>query len=286
MATVIECEKHMGTDKDWEKWGATDPYFGVLSSKHFRKENINDKSRQEFFLTGKDHVARVLDLISENFGEKDEKLILRSVLDFGCGVGRLAIPFARRAVKCVGVDVSPAMLSEAAINSMEAGVQNIEYVNSSGDLSEIKDRFSLVHSYLVLQHIPWNRGRKIIRQLAGKVEDGGFLALHFFTSSGAPKIVRALVRIRYAIPPVNWIRNLLRRRPLFEPAMQLHIYDEKAISRDLGNLGFEAMVSCIEPNMDGFKNIFLLSRRKMPSEPEAGNALPPHHPACESAPDG
>lgn len=273
----------MGTDKDWEKWGATDPYFGVLSSEHFRKENIDDRSRKEFFLTGEDHVARVLDLISENFGEE---LILRSVLDFGCGVGRLAIPFARRAVKCVGVDVSPAMLSEAAVNSMEAGVQNIEYTNSGSDLSEIKDQFSLVHTYLVLQHIPWNRGRKIIQQLADKVEDGGFLAIHFFTSSGAPKIVRALVRIRYAIPPVNWIRNLLRRRPMFEPAMQLHVYDEKTISSDLENLGFDKVVSCVEPDMDGFKNIFLLARRKMLSKPVTGNALPPHHAACESAPGG
>jgi SAM-dependent methyltransferase len=251
----------MGTDKDWKKWGATDPYFGVLSSENFRKENINNKSREEFFLTGEDHVARILNLISENF---DEKLVLSSVLDFGCGVGRLAIPFARRAGKCVGVDVSPAMLSEAAINSTEAGIQNIEYINSSNGFSEIKDQFSLVHTYLVLQHIPWSRGRKIIQQLAGKVENGGFLAIHFFLSSDAPKIVRALVRIRYAIPPVNWIRNILRRRPMFEPAMQLHIYNEKTISSDLKNLGFDAMVSCVEPDMDGFKSIFLLTRRKMP----------------------
>ena len=30
------------TDLDWEEWGKHDPYFGVISSDQYRKNNLND----------------------------------------------------------------------------------------------------------------------------------------------------------------------------------------------------------------------------------------------------
>ena len=41
----------MGTDKDWEQWGATYPYFGVLSSDRFRKHRLDESVKKEFFAT-------------------------------------------------------------------------------------------------------------------------------------------------------------------------------------------------------------------------------------------
>ena len=29
-------------DRDWERWGKTDPYFGVLTDPKFLDENLND----------------------------------------------------------------------------------------------------------------------------------------------------------------------------------------------------------------------------------------------------
>jgi SAM-dependent methyltransferase len=48
-------------------------------------------------------------------GEVDfvERLAPRTVLDAGCGTGRVAIELARRGVDAVGVDLDPAMLSTA-----------------------------------------------------------------------------------------------------------------------------------------------------------------------------
>jgi hypothetical protein len=39
----------MSTDKDWEKWGSRDPYFGVLSSEKFRRGKLDQKAIDEFF---------------------------------------------------------------------------------------------------------------------------------------------------------------------------------------------------------------------------------------------
>lgn len=251
-------ERGMGTDKDWEKWGATDPYFGVLSYETYRNGTLDESSRRAFFRSGEEHADRVLQLIAEKFHATPDPL---TTLDFGCGVGRLAIPFARRSVRCVGIDVSPSMLAEAAKNAQAVGIRNIEFMHSNGDLAAVSMKFSLVHSYIVLQHIPWERGRSIVNQLASKVAIGGFLAIQFLTASSAPKLVQAMVRARYVVPPINWLRNIIRGRPIFEPAMQLHVYDEAAISSDLARLGFDEIARSADPNVGEFTSILLASHR-------------------------
>src|SRR5947208_5647921 len=49
-------------------------------------------------------------------GEADfvESFHPKSVLDAGCGTGRVAIELARRGIEVVGVDLDPGMLSTAA----------------------------------------------------------------------------------------------------------------------------------------------------------------------------
>jgi trans-aconitate methyltransferase len=248
----------MGTDKDWEKWGATDPYFGVLSHEQFRADKLDLPAKSAFFASGESHVARVIEIIRANF---DPDFAPGRALDFGCGVGRLVIPLAKRADEVVGVDVSPSMLSEAQRNCALANVNNVTLVQS-GDLSCVNGQFHLVHSYIVLQHIPWLRGRKIVRALSDMVAPGGYLAVQMYTSCHTHKVIRALVRLRYAFPPANWARNLLRKRPIFEPAMQVHAYDLSAIKTDLER-NFSTL--CIdEPNVAEFGNTFLFARRISP----------------------
>lgn len=248
----------MKTDRDWEKWGKTDPYYGVLSAESYRKSALTEAGRSAFFASGKTHVTRVFDLLSTNFNEGVAPV---SILDFGCGVGRLALPFAQRAKSCTAVDVSESMLAEASKNAAIAGIENIEFICSNGNLLRINGTFGLVHAYIVLQHIPWRRGRRIIFNLAEKVEKDGFLALHFLTSSNVTAMVRMAVRCRYLCPPLNWLRNILRRRPIFEPAMQMHIYKPEIIRADIARLGFDPIVLNPEPAIDGFNNVFLLAKR-------------------------
>ncbi|MDQ3979099.1 MAG: class I SAM-dependent methyltransferase [Actinomycetota bacterium] len=65
-------------------------------------------------------------------GEADfvESLQPRSVLDAGCGTGRVAIELARRGVDVVGVDLDPAMLEQARAKAPE-----VAWVH--GDLAEV-----------------------------------------------------------------------------------------------------------------------------------------------------
>jgi SAM-dependent methyltransferase len=247
----------MGTDKDWEKWGATDPYFGVLSTEKYRAGRFDPSARREFFASGEAHVERVIRTIRDQF---DSRFTPSSALDFGCGVGRLVVPLAAIVDQVVGVDVSASMLSEARNNCDSAGAANVRLVRS-GDLAGVQGQYDLVHSYIVLQHIPWRRGRKILQALSEMVAPGGYLAVHFYTACHAPALARALVRLRYVFPPANWARNVMRGRPVFEPAMQLHVYDLDTIKRDLEARRFGPALCVDEPTGSEFSSTFLFARR-------------------------
>lgn len=252
----------MRTDKDWEKWGKTDPYFGVLSYEQYRSERINDATRDAFFRTGTAHVDYIIGVIRAHF---DPHFQPRSVLDFGSGVGRLVIPFAQRAGRVTGVDISDAMIAEAMQNCRRAGIDNADFVKSDDQLCRVQQQFQLVHSVIVLQHIGWRRGRFIVRRLAQHVENGGYIAVQILSSWTAPFFKRSLVRLRYVLPPFNWLRNLARRRALFEPAMQLHVYDLNKILADLRGLGFTTPVLLCEaePPDSEFGSTFIFARRTL-----------------------
>src|SRR4051794_32184177 len=53
-----------------------------------------------------------------------------TVLDLGCGVGRLTRPLAERAGRVIALDVSPEMLARARDNVN--GVSNVEFVLGDG----------------------------------------------------------------------------------------------------------------------------------------------------------
>src|SRR5688500_636371 len=89
------------TDKEWEKFGKDDPYFGVLSDVSFRKGNLNPEAFERFFASGEEYVS---DLLVRAVRFAGEGFRPRSALDFGCGVGRLVIPLASRCARVVGVD--------------------------------------------------------------------------------------------------------------------------------------------------------------------------------------
>ncbi len=146
----------MSTDLEWERWGKENPYFGVCTVEKFRVENLTPESRAEFFAGGEADVKKVLRICREQF---DPAFQPETVLDFGCGVGRMLIPFAEVAKQVVGIDVSPSMLQECRKNCEEKSITNIELLQSKDNLLQVTGEFDLIHSYIVFQHISTDKGR-------------------------------------------------------------------------------------------------------------------------------
>jgi len=150
------------SDIEWEKWGRQDPYYSVLTSERFRSGRLDEAARAEFFASGQWHMDAVLRACRQYF---DPEFKPQRVLDFGCGVGRLLVPFASVAREVVGVDVSPSMLAEAQRNCAERGLANVVLARSDDELSLVEGRFDLVHSAITLQHIEVPRGRRLFGRL-------------------------------------------------------------------------------------------------------------------------
>lgn len=164
----------MSTDLHWEDWGARDPYFGVLTDPKFRNASLTPEAREEFFRSGQVHAEHVLHVCRDRI---DPAFAPRRILDFGCGVGRVLIPFARLAEQAVGMDVAPSMLAEAQRNADAQGVSNLVLLPSDDQLSALDGDFDLVHCCIVLQHLEVPRGRELFRRLVQRVRPGGIGAL-------------------------------------------------------------------------------------------------------------
>jgi SAM-dependent methyltransferase len=201
----------MSTDHAWEQWGRKDPYFGVITDPRFRRDRLDAAALDEFFQTGEVHVQYVYAVLRDHLHRECNP---QSVLDFGCGVGRVLAPLARRAPRALGIDVSPGMLDEARKNCDRLGAANAEFALGSDDLSRWFGSFDLVHSVIVLQHIDVPRGRDLFRQLLACIRPGGMGVLHvtygkawFPDSFGVPPPPR----LRLAVSP-----DAQRRRGLWD----------------------------------------------------------------------
>ncbi len=198
------------TDKDWQRYGREDPYYGVVSDDKFHKENLNAETKQDFFRTGEEHAAYILSEIREHVLPEFNP---RRVLDFGCGVGRCTLPLARHAESALGVDVSEAMIEEARRNAKSMEADNVSFSVADATLSNVAGPFDLIHSFIVFQHIPPRRGEALVERMIGLLSDDGVAALHFLyhaeltpvqamaLSAHGKKHVRSEPTVSTAAPP-------------------------------------------------------------------------------------
>ena len=177
---------------NWEAFGRSDPLFGVLSDPTRQGGNWDPG---EFFESGRAHVRKLLNILDGlrvTFAHG-------TCLDFGCGVGRLTIPLSASFERTVGVDVAGSMIA-AARGNVRPGDRCEFVVNRDPDLRQFPDSsFDVVHSCLVLQHVPPEitlgyiaeffrvaaRGGLIVFQLpAATISESEISAAHALPASG------------------------------------------------------------------------------------------------------
>src|SRR5215475_14713724 len=175
------------TDRTWKKLGEIDPYYSVLAHPRFRAAATEGEIRREFFMSGENHVESFFAIIRETL---DPEFAPRRALDFGCGVGRVTIPLARRVEQVVGVDVSDSMLIEANKNCEEAGIRNVTLLRSKDGLENLPGCLDLLHSFIVCQRIPPRPRELIFRENLRRLADFGVSAVQSTFERHAPGLVR------------------------------------------------------------------------------------------------
>lgn len=213
-------------DQRWDAFAAREPYFAVLTHPRYLRAHFDAAAEAEFFDTGEAYVAELYDFLGPTFRP-------RTVLEYGCGVGRLAIPFAKRAAEVVAVDRSPAMLATARKHA--ASLTNIEF---RADLDE--RQFDLVNCFLVLQRVRPSEGLDLLRELARRVRDGGVGVFHVPYRATVSRGVAASRALRSRVPGLNAAMNVVRGKSASMPFIESNTYELNEVMTILQEAGLDA----------------------------------------------
>ncbi|MBK5258701.1 MAG: methyltransferase domain-containing protein [Thermoanaerobaculia bacterium] len=168
----------------------------------------------------------------------DEHFTAEVVLEYGCGPGRLAIPFARRAGRVVAVDRSEAMLASARKFASEWGIANISFQTSDEFLAH-EETFNLVNCHLMLQRVSTTEGLNIIRALLKRVGEIGVFQLPYRDRSSAASRSSRWLRSHSRL--ANGFANALLRRPLTTQFIPTTVYDLSDVLGVFAEEGYETL---------------------------------------------
>ena len=154
--------------RSWEALSKFDPLWAIASrpGKEGNRWEIG-----EFMQTGITLVDAFM-LMPAKFGCT---VGTGSMLDFGCGVGRTTVAFAKYFQRCEGVDIAEGMVSGA--QKLNTRPDRVHY--SVGELDRITfsdSTFDLVYSRIVLQHMPVELQARFIAEFIRVIKPGGLAA--------------------------------------------------------------------------------------------------------------
>jgi len=127
----------------WDDRARENAYFFVDDRVDYRRPDV-----ERFWERGEADLQTLLDILGLQIGSTD------TVVEIGCGVGRLTRGIALRAARVIAIDVSEEMLSRAQENL--EGRDNVELIHGDGtSLTPIGDSIAdACVSHVVFQHLP------------------------------------------------------------------------------------------------------------------------------------
>ena len=151
-------------------------YYSVLTDDKYKKI-LSENEIKKFLLSGNSNISDALNYV-KRFSKSNKKI--NSVLDFGCGVGRLSynLPSSIKEIWCC--DFSKSHLNEAKKNlSKKFKNNNLNFKYLSG-INSIKDlpKQDLIYSFITLQHNTPPVMDYMINQLLQLLNNDGIAILH------------------------------------------------------------------------------------------------------------
>lgn len=120
-----------------------------------------------------------------------------SVLDAGCGNGRLIKAFGKKKIKYLGIDASQTLISKA---EEEFGKENLEFKQANIlEMNKFKEiNFDFVFCIAVLHHLPGEDLRiQALKQLKNKIKSDGEIIITVWNLWNNPKYRKKIVRTEF-----------------------------------------------------------------------------------------
>jgi SAM-dependent methyltransferase len=186
----------------------------------------------EFYATGPDSVGLFLKHLP----------LGGTIVDLGCGLGRMTFALAPHYKRVVGVDVSAEMINRAESWKVHSGVQNVEFIVNDGRTIPLPSSSAdACVSYLVLQHMP---SRTLVNNYIaeiGRVLRPGARAVVQLPLIPSTLQGQSLYSIRRLLDAFETLRDMTRRH---HPTVRSRAYrgvrlSERGIERAAGAAGLE-----------------------------------------------
>ena len=216
---------------EWNILGRDQAWYSVIADKRWAgKRDIPKSDKDEFYKSGHAHVQDVQRSVIAAQSKKETTSPIRgTVLDFGCGLGRLGMAFAQlpdvNQVFCVDQSVHHLNTARAEWNSRRrAGVdKELHFVQSSPDLllAMRGRRVNFVHSVIVMQHMVAPLQQVYLEQLCDLLLPGGLGWIQLPTAVANPILTEGHCDLQASIrkggaqmhqTPVEHIETMLNAR--------------------------------------------------------------------------
>jgi SAM-dependent methyltransferase len=253
-------------DPRWERFAAREPYFAVLTDPRFLRANLTPAHEREFFASGEAVVSWMLGVIDAGLSPQFAPM---SVLEYGCGLGRLALPLARNPGSVTAVDRSPVMLDLARREARRRGLAHVVF-QTPDELFAAPRMFDLVVCYHVLQRLQPLDAMPLLRRLIGLVGPGGVGVFQWPYRARDSALVVASRWARELLPGANALANVLRGKPGGDPFIPTHTYDLDEMLNAFDLAGIRSTHVALQHHDDLDYAIVLAHRR----EAEPGPAMP------------
>jgi 2-polyprenyl-3-methyl-5-hydroxy-6-metoxy-1,4-benzoquinol methylase len=269
----------------FDDFAAREPYFAVLTDPKFLRANLTPEHEREFFASGEDVVSWMFSVIEAGLSPKFAPM---TMLEYGCGLGRLALPLARRPGSVTAVDQSKVMLDLARQEAARRGLDHIQF-QTPDELFATPRKFDLVVCYHVLQRLKPAEGVRLLGRLIDLVSPNGVGVFQWPFRGGESAAVEASRWIREHVPAANAVANALRGKPSSDPFIPTHIYKLDEMLQAFDSAGFRATHVVFEQQGDLRYTIVLAQKPERthaaPSTRHAAPAPSTKHAAPSTAKD-
>jgi SAM-dependent methyltransferase len=173
----------------WDEAAERDAFFYVDDRLRY-----GDPDLEAFWAEGPKVVARVLDIVGARIEPGD------TVVEIGCGVGRLTRALAASAERVVALDISERMIELARRHN--AHLDGVEWIVGDGEsLAPVADASAdACFSHVVFQHVPDPRiTLGYVREMGRVLRPGGWSAFQVSNDPSIHRPRRRTLRDRVAV---------------------------------------------------------------------------------------
>jgi SAM-dependent methyltransferase len=266
-------------DPNWESFAAREPYFAVLTAPRFLRANLTPDHEREFFASGEHLVQWMLNVIDAGLSPH---FAPASMLEYGCGLGRLALPLAERPGAVTAVDRSPVMLELARGHAERRNLGHISFQTPPEFFSKPR-KFDLVVCYQVLQRLRPGDAMALLDQLIERISPNGVGVFQWPLPTRESGLVSSSRWIRENVPGANTVANKLRGKDTDDPFIPTHAYALDEILPVFQRSGFRSTHVVLEPH-ENVDYAIVLAQRAERATKTFGHALKPARQAASLKP--